>query len=75
MHVRLVGSQLNKNRLSPYKKTNCAPFIMLWLLCMQYGYAQDNAVLHLSEAVKNGLNSYQSIKAALANPVKSLRSE
>src|SRR4051812_23674193 len=70
MHLRLVLLLLTKKTLSSNKNIACTSFIMACLACWQYGHAQNNPVLRLSEAVKNGLNSYQTIQAK-SNYIKS----
>lgn len=70
MHVRTVLSTLSCLILSLYKKPRRAFLIASCATGVQCSLAQNNSVLHLPDAVKNGLNSYQSIRAK-SNYIKS----
>jgi len=67
MHARLMLSQLKQKTLHLVKKTGSASCVVLCIITVQCCPAQ---VLHLSNAINNGLNSYQTIKAK-SNYIKS----
>jgi outer membrane protein TolC len=74
MHVRLAVLQLKEVSIYLKRKTGIAGIFLLLLAgipdCHAQGNAQTNDVLRLSDAVKNGLTNYQTIKAR-SNYIKS----
>ena len=76
MYLRVAEISLQKHR-SHYAKHKAGPvvcFILLLLTSTQQIIAQSTGVLNLSDAVKNGLSNYQSIKAR-ANYIKSSQAQ
>jgi len=65
MYLRVAGSQLHmyKTSFRKQKTATLVCIIFLVLTSAQQSLAQSSGLLHLSDAVKIGLNNYQSIKA------------
>ena len=70
MHARLMLSLLKQKTLRLVKKAGSAFCAVLCIIAVQRCSAQGNTILHLSDAVTNGLNNYQSINAK-SNYIKS----
>jgi outer membrane protein TolC len=75
MSVRFARFQLKEVVIYVRLKTSRASFSVLFLLTgIQYCQAQGDGILRLSDAVKNGLVNYQSIKAR-SNYIKSSQAQ
>ena len=76
MYLRLleISSQKHRSHYTKHKAATVVCFILVLLTTQQQTHAQNSGTLNLSDAVKNGLANYQTIKAR-ANYIKASQAQ